>query len=77
LARQDLLNTEKQEAAEHREYCCTDIRLRQIYLCEAKIHPPDRIEKTQKGTVHWKSRPPVFLGLNRVEVLVLLLPHVG
>jgi hypothetical protein len=34
-------------------------------------------KKPQKGALHWKSRPPVFTGLNRVEMLVLLLPHVG
>jgi hypothetical protein len=41
------------------------------------VHPPDRIEKKKKNPLHWKSRPPVFIGLNRVEVLALLLPHVG
>jgi hypothetical protein len=44
------------------------------------VHPPDRIKKkkkTQKGALHWKSRPPVSVGLNRVEMLVLALPHVG
>jgi hypothetical protein len=25
--------------------------------------------------LHWKSMHPVFIGLNRVEMLVLLLPH--
>jgi hypothetical protein len=42
------------------------------------VHPPDRIKKkkTQKGALHWKSRPPVFIGHKRVEMLVLLLPHV-
>jgi hypothetical protein len=59
--------------------------LRQIYLCKAKkkakVHPPDRIKKkeknkTQKGTLHWRSRPPVFIGVNRVEMLVLLFPYV-
>jgi hypothetical protein len=45
--------------------------LRQIYLSKAKL------KKTkQKGTLHWRSRPPVFIGLNRMEMLVLLLPHV-
>jgi hypothetical protein len=39
------------------------------------VHPPDGIKKTQKGALHWKLRPPVFIGLNRVEILVLLLPH--
>jgi hypothetical protein len=40
------------------------------------VHPPDRIKiKTQKGALHWKSRPPVFIGVNRVKMLVLLLPH--
>jgi hypothetical protein len=29
-----------------------------------------------KGALHWKSRPPVFIGVNRVKMLVLLLPHV-
>jgi hypothetical protein len=43
----------------------------------AKVHTPDRIKKKiQKGTLHWSSRPPVFIGVNRVEMLVLLLPHV-
>jgi hypothetical protein len=51
--------------------------LRQIYLCKTKVHPPDRIKKTKKEALHWKSRPPVFIGLNRVKVLVLILPHVG
>jgi hypothetical protein len=36
------------------------------------MHPPDRIKKknpkTQKGTLHWMSRPPVSIGLNRVDV---------
>jgi hypothetical protein len=42
------------------------------------VHPPGRIKKKpQKGTLHRKSKLPVFTGLNRVEVLVLLLPHVG
>jgi hypothetical protein len=43
------------------------------------VHPPDRIKKrkTQKGALHLKSRPPVFIGLNRMEVLVLFLAHVG
>jgi hypothetical protein len=42
------------------------------------MHSPDRIKKkTQKRTLNWKSRPPVFTGFNRVEVLVLFLPHVG
>jgi hypothetical protein len=43
------------------------------------VHPPDRIKKkkkTQKGVLHWKSRPAVFIELNRVEVLLLLLPYV-
>jgi hypothetical protein len=60
--------------------------LRQIYLCKAKqkekkkakVHPPDKIKKkkTQKRALHWRSRPPVFISVNRVEMLVLLLPHV-
>jgi hypothetical protein len=33
--------------------------------------------KTQKGALHWRSRPAVFIGVNRVEMSVLLLPHVG
>jgi hypothetical protein len=43
------------------------------------MHPPDRIfkKKELKKPLHWKSSPSVFIGLNRVEVLVLLLPHVG
>jgi hypothetical protein len=43
------------------------------------VLPPDRIKKKKnsKGALHWRSRPPVFIGLNRVEVLVPLLPHVG
>jgi uncharacterized membrane protein YkvI len=45
------------------------------------VHPPDRINFKKKEKLkkehHWKSRPPVFIGLNRVEVLGLLLPHVG
>jgi hypothetical protein len=32
-------------------------------------------KKIQKGALHQRARPPVFSGLNRVEVLVLLLPH--
>jgi hypothetical protein len=37
------------------------------------VHPPDKIKKkkTQKGALHWRSRPPVFIGINRVEMLVL------
>jgi hypothetical protein len=31
----------------------------------------------QKGALHWKLRPPVFIGVTRVEMLVLLLPHVS
>jgi hypothetical protein len=66
------------------------MRLRQIYLCKAKkkkhkkpnkakVHPPDRIKekkkkKHSKGTVYW-SRPPVFIGINRVEMLILLPPR--
>jgi hypothetical protein len=39
------------------------------------VHPPDRIkEKKLKKEHYWKSRPPVFIGFDRVEVLVLLLP---
>jgi hypothetical protein len=51
------------------------------------VHPPDRIKKRkktknkktrpQKRALHWRSRPPVFIRVNRVEMLVLLLPHVG
>jgi hypothetical protein len=59
--------------------------LKQSFLCKPKVHPPDRIyknktnkqKKTQKGALCWKSRPPVFIGLNRVKVLVLPFPHVG
>jgi hypothetical protein len=32
-------------------------------------------KKTQKAALHWKSRPPVSIGLSRVEMLVLLFPH--
>jgi hypothetical protein len=42
------------------------------------VHPPNRIKKkkeTQKGALHWRSRLPVFIGVNRVEILVLLLPY--
>jgi hypothetical protein len=42
------------------------------------VYPPDRIKKkikTQKGALYRKSIPPVFIGLNRQEMLVLLLPH--
>jgi hypothetical protein len=42
------------------------------------VHSPDRIKekkKTQKGALHGRSRPSVFIGVNRVEI-VLLLPHV-
>jgi hypothetical protein len=42
------------------------------------VHSPDRIKKirtTQKGALHWKSRPPVSIGLSRMEMLVLLLSH--
>jgi hypothetical protein len=51
--------------------------LRQIYLCKAKMHLQMGLKKkkTQKGVLHWKSRPPVSIGFNRVEMLVLLLPH--
>jgi hypothetical protein len=34
-----------------------------------------RKKKPQKGAQHWKSRPPVFIELKRVEMLVLLLPN--
>jgi hypothetical protein len=44
------------------------------------VHSPDRIKKKKKknskGALHWRSRRPILLGVNRVEVLVLLLPHV-
>jgi hypothetical protein len=46
-------------------------------LYKAKVHPPDWKKKTQKGPLHWKLRTPVFIWLNRVEMLLLLLPHVG
>jgi hypothetical protein len=32
-------------------------------------------KKTFKGALHWRSRPPVFIGVNRVEMLVPPLPH--
>jgi hypothetical protein len=39
---------------------------------KAKRYPPDRQKKkSQKGALHWRSSPPV----NKVEMLVLLLPH--
>jgi hypothetical protein len=31
--------------------------------------------KTQKETLRWSSRHPIFIGVNKVEMLVLLLPH--
>jgi hypothetical protein len=44
---------------------------------KAKARPPDKIFlKTQKGALYWRSRPLVFIRVNRVEMLVLLLPHV-
>jgi hypothetical protein len=49
--------------------------LRQIYLCKAKKN--NNKKKTQKGVLYWRSRPPVFIGVNKVEMLVLLLSHVG
>jgi hypothetical protein len=48
------------------------MKLRQIYLGKAKLK-----KKTQKVALYWMSRPPVFIGVNKVEMLVLLLPHVG
>jgi hypothetical protein len=38
-----------------------------MYLCKTKYK--------RKGAVLWMSRPPVFIGVHRVEMLVLLLPH--
>jgi hypothetical protein len=44
---------------------------------KAKVHPPDRIKKkTQKEALHWRSRPPGFIGVNKMEIFVLLFPHV-
>jgi hypothetical protein len=42
------------------------------------VNAPKKIkkEKLKKGALHWRSRPPVFIGVNRVEMLFLLLPHV-
>jgi hypothetical protein len=50
------------------------------------VHPLDRIKKTKQnktknkkehytGSQDRKSRPPVFIGLNSMEMLILLLPH--
>jgi hypothetical protein len=57
--------------------------LRHIYLYKAKkkkakVHPPDKLKniKTQKKALHWRSRPSVFIGVNRAEMLLLFLPHV-
>jgi hypothetical protein len=44
---------------------------------KAKVHPPDRIKKkSQKEALHWRSRLPVFITVNRMEMLVLLFPYV-
>jgi hypothetical protein len=41
------------------------------------VDPPDRIKnKNSKRSTNWNSRPPVFIGVNRVKLLVLFLPHV-
>jgi hypothetical protein len=42
------------------------------------MHPPDRIKKkkkTSKRSITLEVKPPVFIGVNRVKMLVLLLPH--
>jgi hypothetical protein len=54
----------------------------QIYLCKAKyknknkakVHPPDRIKKNLKKSSTLEANMSV-VGVNRVEMLVLLLPH--
>jgi hypothetical protein len=55
------------------------MRVKQIYLYKTKPKCTLQIElkkkKPQEGALHWKSRPPVSTGLNRVEMLVLPLPH--
>jgi hypothetical protein len=33
-------------------------------------------KKNSKGALYWRSRPPVFIGVNKVVMLVLFLPHV-
>jgi hypothetical protein len=44
---------------------------------KAKVHPSDRIKKkSQKEALHWRSRLPVFITVNRMEMLVLLFPYV-
>jgi hypothetical protein len=34
------------------------------------VHPPDRTKKKKKPLqpLHWKSRPPLFTGFNRVKI---------
>jgi hypothetical protein len=39
------------------------------------VHPPYKIKNKKLRKEHY-TRPPVFIGLNRVEMLVLLIPHV-
>jgi hypothetical protein len=81
LSRQEFIKTQrnKRQLSSTRSTFALIWGLKYINLCKPKVHPPDRIKKkkTQKGALHWKSRPPVFIGLNRMEVLALLLPHVG
>jgi hypothetical protein len=58
--------------------------LRQIYLCKknkkkykAKVHPPDRIKKkNSKRNTALEVKTSSFIRVNRVQMLVLLLPHV-
>jgi hypothetical protein len=56
--------------------------LRQIYFCKAKLKkkkkpkPKCTIQiglrkKTQKGALHWRSRPAVFIRVNGIEREVL------
>jgi hypothetical protein len=41
------------------------------------VHPPGSIKNknSKKKALHWRSSRPAFIGVNRLEMLVLLLPY--
>jgi hypothetical protein len=51
----------KQEEAEHRENCCTDMRVKTDLLRQKKMHPPDRIFKKLQKEHYTESQDLQFL----------------